>query len=242
MRPQSLPQDHAFAPNLPSTPLIPRKARRNESFMSMNGSPIANPYDTAVPSPTHASVGHGDTHSHSQPSRGALFGSYRTKVDDRGAHAGGGDDGEDEGTEGDSDSDSDLTLPDPEAYEAQVLASKHSSKASNRSEGLGGSKPSRPKRAPSLFFRQSLTGGGVPGAMAGGASDEEDVDGIGRKLSSIKLSDGRVIQFDPIAVDRAQVEIELAEGGLSEQEKTKARAEIGAKAKAALTARLGSWA
>jgi hypothetical protein len=78
MRPQSLPQDHAFAPNLPSTPLIPRKARRNESFMSMNGSPIANPYDTAVPSPTHASVGHGDTHSHSQPSRGALFGSKWT--------------------------------------------------------------------------------------------------------------------------------------------------------------------
>jgi hypothetical protein len=38
------------------------------------------------------------------------------------------------------------------------------------------------------------------------------------------------------------VELELAEGGLSEQEKTKARAEIGAKAKAALTARLGSWA
>lgn len=206
--------------------------------MSMNGSPIANPYDTGVPSP---SVGHGDSHSHSQPSRGAVFGSYRTKVDGR-PQANGDDDGEDEGTEGDSDSDSDLDLPDPEAYEAQVLASKHSSKPSNRSEGLGGSKPSRPKRAPSLFFRQSLTGGGLPGAMAGGESDEDDVDGVGRKLSSVKLSDGRVIQFDPIAVDRTQVEIELAEGGLSEQEKTKARAEIGAKAKAALTARLGSWA
>jgi hypothetical protein len=78
--------------------------------------------------------------------------------------------------------------------------------------------------------------------MAGGESDEEDVEGVGRKLSDVKLSDGRVIQFDPIAVDRDQVEIELAEGGLSEQEKTKARAEIRAKVKAALTARLGSWA
>ncbi|EIW73656.1 hypothetical protein TREMEDRAFT_59829 [Tremella mesenterica DSM 1558] len=41
--PSSLPQDHIFNPSLPPTPRLPRLPKRNESLLSINGSPLANP-------------------------------------------------------------------------------------------------------------------------------------------------------------------------------------------------------
>ncbi|KZO96998.1 hypothetical protein CALVIDRAFT_597740 [Calocera viscosa TUFC12733] len=39
------PTARTFNPLLPSTPAFPRKVKRNESLMSVNGSPLENPYD-----------------------------------------------------------------------------------------------------------------------------------------------------------------------------------------------------
>jgi hypothetical protein len=44
---QSLPQNHIFNPLLPPTPKMPRAPRRGESFLSVNGSPLAHEDDKA---------------------------------------------------------------------------------------------------------------------------------------------------------------------------------------------------
>lgn len=44
------PSSNIFDPRLPKTPAYPRAPRRNESLLSINGSPLANPFDfTAIP-------------------------------------------------------------------------------------------------------------------------------------------------------------------------------------------------
>ena len=195
-----------FNPALPATPFA-RAARRNESFFSANGSPIAPPF---VPSET-------------------LEDADEANLSD----------------EGDSD-DSD-ELPDPDALEAKLLAraaaspkskpsqpSQASTSSRASSQPSSSSHPSRKakaKRAPSLMFRKSL----APG------TEIPPVEENGKALTSIPLSDGRSVTFDPFQLSPRRIEEEIEEGGLSKEEKERVRLRIKEEAVKALTAQMDRW-
>jgi hypothetical protein len=62
-----------------------------------------------------------------------------------------------------------------------------------------------------------------------------------RVLSSVALSDGRVIRFDPLALDKKQVEGELSQGGLSEGERKEVAEKIRLEVVKALAEKMDVW-
>ncbi|WWD18386.1 hypothetical protein CI109_102836 [Kwoniella shandongensis] len=131
-----------------------------------------------------------------------------------------------------SDSESD-DLPDPEALEAKLLASK-----STGGGGGGGrspnSKSSKKKRGPSLIFRQSLAPGHQPPLPSSQHASDEP-------LASVELSDGRTISFNPFSLTPGRVERELEEGGVSLEEKKRVQSKVHAEVVKSLQARMEKW-
>ncbi|WVQ80671.1 hypothetical protein IAT38_002776 [Cryptococcus sp. DSM 104549] len=123
-------------------------------------------------------------------------------------------------------SDSD-DLPDPEALEARLLSKSVRSPPTN---------PSRKKRAPSLFFRQSLGGGALPPPATPGPAGDTD-----EPLATIELSDGRTISFNPFQLTPGRVEAELEEGGVSKEEKVRVQNQVHAEVVKSLQARMERW-
>ena len=108
--------------------------------------------------------------------------------------------------------------------EAQILA--QASAQSPKSKSLHSRKP---KRGPSLMFRKSMAAAPVL----------QDDDGV--EYSTIPLSDGRVITFNPFELRPDQVEMELNEGGLDRKEKNSVMQKVREEAHKALTARMERW-
>lgn len=124
--------------------------------------------------------------------------------------------------EEEGDSDSDDELPDPKAYEAKL----------NKSQ-TAGRKGRTGKRGLSLLFRQSL----AP-TKHGKAESAEDVE---TEMASIPLKDGRVISFNPLALDPDKIEVEMRESGLADAEREVVRAQIREEVVRALSERMKRW-
>ncbi|ORY31366.1 hypothetical protein BCR39DRAFT_90112 [Naematelia encephala] len=110
----------------------------------------------------------------------------------------------------DSDSDSELDLPDPAELEAKLLARQSTSTASQPSR--------KPKRAPSIIFRHAPLAPIPAPAPTPSASTEP--------ISTIPLSDGRTIAFNPLQMDPKVIDEELEQGGLSGEEKELVRKKV----------------
>lgn len=128
------------------------------------------------------------------------------------------------------DDDDDDDLPDPEALEAKIL-SQVPPKPSPRS------KPSsrKPKRAPSLIFRQSILPSSLPNPPLEGITTEEDQKAI------IPLSDGRTIEFNPLDLSPGRIDREIEEGGIVEMERVKIKGKVKDAVFQALQARMERW-
>jgi hypothetical protein len=139
---------------------------------------------------------------------------------------------DEDATEGESDDE----LPDPEAYEAKLVKSQPG-ESKSRSKTTTTSTKTKPKRGPSLMIRQSI--GPSHPTPAPGYDQEvmERDDG----LCTISTSDGRIITFDPFAVDPGRMEDEMRESGLEEEEIQVAAKQIQQEVVKALTSRLGTW-
>ena len=136
-------------------------------------------------------------------------------------------------------------LPDPEAYEARVLA-KSTSKSSR-------SKPSKPsansgpkgklRRAPSLYFRRSLLAGEIRVQQdSQGSQSPPGLQGEDEVLCAVDLGDGRSVSFNPFRVNPDRVRLEIAEeAGLSETQQISVAAKIREEILDALTAQMGKW-
>nr|ODN94026.1 hypothetical protein L203_00200 [Cryptococcus depauperatus CBS 7841] len=111
-------------------------------------------------------------------------------------------------------SSTDDDLPDPEKMEERLMAgSTPGSKSSKHKK----------KRAPSLIFRQSL---GPSHLNTSGPSYHPPLSNDGEKLSTIDLSDGRTISFNPFSLTPGRIESELEEGGVSREEKRRVQEEV----------------
>ncbi|WVO12545.1 hypothetical protein L204_100145 [Cryptococcus depauperatus] len=111
-------------------------------------------------------------------------------------------------------SSTDDDLPDPEKMEERLMAgSTPGSKSSKHKK----------KRAPSLIFRQSL---GPSHLNTSGPSYHPPLSNDGEKLSTIDLSDGRTISFNPFSLTPGRIESELEEGGVSKEEKRRVQEEV----------------
>ncbi|KAL1412942.1 hypothetical protein Q8F55_000691 [Vanrija albida] len=131
---------------------------------------------------------------------------------------------------GDGASDSDDELPDPEKMERRALAAslRQGSPRSKASTAASTSAArSRPKRAPSLIFRQSL------GAAA--PLDPEE------RSAEIPLSDGRTITFNPLNLTPGRIDDELGHGGLGAAEKKRVKQRVQEEVVRALTERMERW-
>ncbi|WOO77316.1 uncharacterized protein LOC62_01G000906 [Vanrija pseudolonga] len=129
----------------------------------------------------------------------------------------------------DDDEDDDDELPDPEKMERRALAAslRHASPRSKASSSAAAR--SRPKRAPSLIFRQSL---GAPAQQQ--SADEE-------RHAEIPLSDGRTITFNPLNLTPGRIDDELAYGGLGAAEKKRVKNRVQEEVVRALTERMERW-
>lgn len=204
---QTLPQNHIFNPNLPPTPSLPRLPRRNESILSNNGSPLANPVDkSSLKIQQNGKIGENGEEDHEE-------------ADDDDVDGDAGDEDDEEGEE-----DSDLDLPDPELLEAKLLAASQSAKTPITSKSSR-----KPKRAPSLMFRQSLA------APTNGQGEGKGA------LASIPLSDGRMISFNPMNLSPGRIDGELEEGGLKEDEKERVKVKVREEVVKSLTGMMERW-
>ncbi|KAK1925385.1 hypothetical protein DB88DRAFT_483752 [Papiliotrema laurentii] len=128
------------------------------------------------------------------------------------------------------DSDDD-DLPDPEAMETKLLA--------QRATTPPDSKPSRrPKRAPSLFFRQSIAPNDL---VARDTVGEDDGPPLEPELASIPLSDGRTVTFNPLDLSPGRIDAEMEQGGLGENEKVRVKSKVKDAVFQALTAKMEKW-
>jgi hypothetical protein len=136
--------------------------------------------------------------------------------------------GSDDRITDDSDDDD---LPDPEAMEAKLLA--------QRATTPPDSKPSRrPKRAPSLFFRQSIAPNDL---VARDTVGEDDGPPLEPELASIPLSDGRTVTFNPLDLSPGRIDAEMEQGGLGENEKVRVKSKVKDAVFQALTAKMEKW-
>lgn len=124
------------------------------------------------------------------------------------------------------DEDSDDELPDPKAYEAKLAKSQRAlGKSTVASTSRG-----KPKRGPSLMFRQSL----APSRHHAAQNDEDNDEAAGfgeggedgPGLTSISLQDGRIISFNPLHLSPTRIEDEMKESGMGEEERDVARSRI----------------
>jgi hypothetical protein len=104
-------------------------------------------------------------------------------------------------------------------------------KALQRSMSKSSSSRRKPKRAPSLLFRQAAT------------KDEHEHERPEEQGSMVHvpLSDGRVISFDPARIEAGRIDAELAQGGLGDEEKRKVKTRVQEEVVRALTARVAEW-
>ncbi|OXM79471.1 hypothetical protein C364_02970 [Cryptococcus neoformans Bt63] len=121
-------------------------------------------------------------------------------------------------------------LPDPQAMEARLLSQPEVKSPASKSR-------SRKKRGPSLIFHQSL-GAGAKLISTPEPSRSLDSD---EPLSTIQLSDGREISFNPFSLTPGRVERELEEGGVSKEEKVRVQNEVHAEVVKSLQARMEKW-
>ncbi|KAL7423240.1 hypothetical protein Q5752_002540 [Cryptotrichosporon argae] len=206
-----LPQDHIFNPLLPNTPRHPRPPRRNESILSLNGSPLAlvssdaggsngaegvdgaddddDEDDTALPNPealeAHA-LGRAALGTGKAPSKPAA---------------------------------------------ARAALGLAASVGPGATAGTAGK-----RRKPSLMFRQSLAPVHRPAT-----DGNEEVDSAGDALSEIALSDGRVLAFNPLNLSPGRIGVELDAGGLGAKEKETVLRKVRDEAVRALSARMEKW-
>jgi hypothetical protein len=206
-----LPQDHVFNPHLPKTPKLPRAPRRNESFFSANGSPVAL---------DEGSDGNDEDEDEEEDDGAASDAS----------------DASDELP--DPEEMERRALGRTGSQKSTKSVKSTTSTKSTKSVASGTSKSSRStrkvKRAPSLLFRQAASG-------AEDDDDEADISSSPDGTARIALSDGREIEFDPINIDAARIDAELEEGGLDEDEKHRVKARVQEEAMRTLAARMAAW-
>lgn len=236
---QTLPQDHVFNPSLPATPLLPRAPRVDESIVSLNGSPLALAPEPESPLRANASsrLNTPSTLSRSRTTRNLASAADRTyPVSDSENDGADGDAFSDEDDE--ADIDDSFELPDAAAFEAKLLAQ------GQKHQPVSPARPARkPKRAPSLLFRQSI--GGAPATPAkapqkgkGRGTRESTADA---DLVDLELSDGRTISFNPMAVSPGRIQEELDTGGVSKDEQERVQARIKEEAMSALLSSMKKW-
>lgn len=156
-------------------------------------------------------------------------------------------DSENDGGDGFSDEDDEadiddsFELPDAAAFEAKLLA--QGGKQQQQQPASPARAVRKPKRAPSLLFRQSI--GGAPATPAkapqkgkGRGARESTTD---PDLVDIELSDGRTISFNPMAVSPGRIQDELDDGGVSKDEQERVQARIKEEAMAALLSSMKKW-
>lgn len=209
--------------------------------MSINGSPLAFEADETE-TPSRAMINRLQTPS--TLSRSRMTRNLANQAEGNGAESSSdrryilSDTEDDDSAEEGDDS---FELPDAEAYEAKLLAQ------GGEQTPTATSKPSRkPKRAPSLLFRQSMGGlrsrqslglGAItPAKSRGGAGA-----GIDENLVDIELSDGRTISFNPMSISPGRIQAELDEGGVSKDEQERVQARIKDEAMAALMLSMKKW-
>jgi hypothetical protein len=144
------------------------------------------------------------------------------------------------GRDTESDSDDEDDLPDAAAYTARLLSQSQSQSQSQPSRSAP-SRSTKPKRNPSLLWRESLHGGAGPAAAAlpDGKDDEDDRDRP--EWASVVLPTGAVIRFDPLALDRAEMNQELVDRGLDAKQREEVGKLLQAEVVKALQSRMQSW-
>jgi hypothetical protein len=152
---------------------------------------------------------------------------------------------EEEDNDDEEEDDSDLDLPDTEILEARILAQSQSQPIRTQSHiphtqlpSTPLSKPSKskskPKRAPSLMIRQSL--GPNLNALN---TDTKKADGV--SLKELKLSDGRIVTFNPLELSPGRVDDEIDEGDFDEAEKAMMKARVRDEVFKSLTEKMQKW-
>lgn len=127
-------------------------------------------------------------------------------------------------------SDDENDLPDADAYAARLLSQSQSQP--NRSAP---SRSTKPKRNPSLLWRESISG--VPIAERDEGVDEVDRSG----WATVVLPNKSEIQFDPLALDRVALNEELVLRGLSVKEREEVGKVVQAEVVKALQSKIQSW-
>jgi hypothetical protein len=127
-------------------------------------------------------------------------------------------------------SDDENDLPDADAYAARLLSQSQSQPSRSAP-----SRSTKPKRNPSLLWRESISGVPIPEDNV----REDEVDRSG--WATVVLPNKSEIQFDPLALDRVALNEELVLRGLSAKEREEVGKVVQAEVVKALQSKIQSW-
>ncbi|WVF69369.1 hypothetical protein IAT40_004145 [Kwoniella sp. CBS 6097] len=263
--PSNLPQNHIFNPSLPPTPFRkhPSSSSVPPSPLSKSSRPLAQSQSQSksnsssssrsqVQAPivkTRAAVQSIASSRSSQPPSDS---NDEAEASDPDSGSGSGserehDEPDEPDEQDDAASDASDDLPDPEALEARYGGASGGAIQSQTPKSK-----SKKKRGPSLIFRKSLApsaalhqqqqlSASTLGGNGNGPRAESGLGEDGEPISTIHLTDGRTISFNPLSLTPGRVDKELQDGGVSAGEKRRVQEMVHEAVVKSLRERMEKW-
>ncbi|OCF41488.1 hypothetical protein I317_04691 [Kwoniella heveanensis CBS 569] len=267
--PSTLPQNHIFNPSLPPTPFRKNLTSSSSSVppspLSQSTRPLSQSQSQSKSTSSLSRTANNTRGGAGVPRSIASSRSSQPPSDSGDEHDGSQSDPdeaeaeEEEGNGDDADADADAAsdasddLPDPEALEAKYGGAPTNSAYQSQTPN---SKPKK-KRGPSLIFRKSLAPGHLAakilphdpkagntdsnGVSSNGPRAESGLGEDGEPISTIHLTDGRTISFNPLSLTPGRVDRELQDGGVSAGEKKKVQEMVHEAVVRSLRERMEKW-